>query len=146
MPRGKHWGSDAGTASLEFITVGVILLIPLVYLVLVIGAIQSAALAAEGGARHAVRLLATGEAPYGNGTLERAVEFALADHGVTPSNIRVEVACSGPPPCSQRGDFTRVSVELAVPLPLVPVFPGVSPPTIPVAASATQQVSRWAGG
>ncbi|TPW98848.1 TadE family protein, partial [Schumannella luteola] len=47
MPRARRWtdalrhrlGRDDGSASLEFITVGVLLLVPLVYLVLVVSSL-----------------------------------------------------------------------------------------------------------
>ena len=47
--------SDDGSASLEFITVGVLLLVPLVYLVLVVSSLQAASLAVEGAAQQASR-------------------------------------------------------------------------------------------
>src|ERR687898_866630 len=48
--------SDRGSASLEFLTVGIILLVPLVYLVLALAAIQAGALGVEGAARQAARV------------------------------------------------------------------------------------------
>ena len=53
----RRWRADDGSAALEVATMGFILLVPLVYLVVVIGAIQSAALAAEGAARQAARVV-----------------------------------------------------------------------------------------
>ncbi|MGB3374763.1 MAG: TadE family protein, partial [Microbacterium sp.] len=48
---------DAGSAALEFITVGVLLLVPLVYLVLALGAIQEQTLGVEAAARHTARVI-----------------------------------------------------------------------------------------
>ena len=56
MLRWRRWNEDDGTATLEFITAGLILLLPLVYLVLSMAAIQGGALAVEGAARQAVRV------------------------------------------------------------------------------------------
>ena len=56
MPRWRRWTDDDGNASLEFITAGMILLLPLVYLVLVVAAVQAGSLAVEGAARQAVRV------------------------------------------------------------------------------------------
>ncbi|RII97030.1 hypothetical protein DZF97_17400, partial [Clavibacter nebraskensis] len=50
------WADDRGSAVLEFITAGVLLLVPLVYLVLAMSAIQGAALGTEGAARQAARV------------------------------------------------------------------------------------------
>ena len=47
---------EHGSASLEFLTVGIILLVPLVYLVLALAAIQAGALGVEGAARQAARV------------------------------------------------------------------------------------------
>lgn len=49
---------DAGSAALEFITIGVILLVPLVYLVVALGAIQEQTLGVEAAARHIARTIA----------------------------------------------------------------------------------------
>jgi hypothetical protein len=54
--RRAGWRDDTGTASLEFITAGLVLLVPLVYLVLTMSAIQGGALAVEGASRQAARV------------------------------------------------------------------------------------------
>lgn len=141
---------DEGSASLEFVTVGMVLLIPLVYLVLVMSAIQAGALAAEGAARHAARVfvqsptVATAQA-----SAATAVEFALSDHGVDPDSASVAISCNPVPAnCLTRQGFVTVRVDLTVPLPLVPpVLSGNFPVAVPLRATATEQVSRfWGAG
>ena len=57
MLQWRRWSDDdGGSASLEFVTAGMILLLPLVYLVLTMASIQAGALAVEGAARQAVRV------------------------------------------------------------------------------------------
>ena len=57
MPRSRRWiEAEDGSASLEFITAGMLLLLPLVYLVLTMAAIQAGAFAVEGAARQAARV------------------------------------------------------------------------------------------
>jgi hypothetical protein len=144
MPRLNQLSSDAGTASLEFIVAGVLLLVPLVYLVLTIAQIQAAALAAEGGARQAARLFVLAPtAEDGRAAVETAVEFALADHGVDASSIDVRITCTPvPAECHTPRGFVTVAVALEVPLPLLPpVFGGEL--AVPLEASTTQQVSRF---
>ena len=145
MPRSKRWTDDSGSASLEFLTVGLVLLVPLVYLVVAISVIQAAAFAVEGGARQAARVFV--QAPdlaTAQNSAQRALDFALADHGVTvPGGI--SVSCSESPCLTRRGLVT-VTVQLVVPLPLVPpVIGGSIPLTVPLSASATEQVSRFWG-
>ena len=48
--------SDDGSASLEFLTAGFILLLPIVYLILTVSSIQAGSLAVEGAARQAARV------------------------------------------------------------------------------------------
>jgi hypothetical protein len=141
---------DEGSASLEFVTVGMILLVPLVYLVLVMSAIQGGALAAEGAARHAARVFVQSETvTSAQARAATAIEFALADHGVDPDGARVAISCSPvPASCLTRHGFVTVVVELTIPLPLVPpVLSGSFPVAVPLRATATEQVSRfWGAG
>jgi len=144
------WHGDRGSASLEFITAGLILLVPLVYLVLAMAAIQGGALAVESAARQAARVFV--QAPdeaSASASAQRAINFALADHGIAAGTAVVSVACRPQPSsCLTRRGFVTVSVQISIPLPLVPVaLRGAFPLAVPMQASATQQVSRfWGSG
>jgi hypothetical protein len=150
MRRSRRWTDDDGSASLEFVTVGMILLIPLVYLVLTMATIQAGALAAEGAARQAARVFVqSGNLASAQASAATAVEFALADHGVDPDSASIAVTCRpNPGACLTRRGFVTVAVDFFVPLPLAPtVLTGGLPLSIPVHATATQQVSRfWGSG
>lgn len=132
-----------GSASLEFLTAGMILLVPLVYLVLAVSAIQAGAFAAEGAARQAARVFVqASDLGSAQASAERALQFALADHDIT-SGARLAVTCSRSP-CLTRQGFVTVTVDLTVPLPLVPpVLVGDFPLAVPLHATATEQVSRF---
>lgn len=150
MRRSRRWADDEGSAALEFVTVGMILLLPLVYLILVVAAVQAGALAVEGAARQAARVFVqSADLGSAEAAATTAVEFALADHGVDPDSVTITVTCSPrPDACLTRRGFVTVSIDLAVPLPLAPaVFSGNFPLSIPLHATATQQVSRfWGSG
>ncbi len=150
MQRWKSWSDDEGSASLEFVTVGMILLLPLVYLVLTMASIQAGALAVEGAARQAARVFVQSpDVASASASAETAVAFALADHGFDVDEADVSVSCSPQPAdCLTRQGFVTVTVELSVPLPLAPpVLSGVFPMEVPLQATATQQVSRfWGSG
>jgi hypothetical protein len=152
MPRSRRWSDlasdDEGTASLEFITAGLVLLLPIVYLVLTMSAVQGGALAVEGASRQAARVFV--EAP----TLEQAqsrallaVQYALADYGIDPAAVTVSVTCTPTPTdCLERRGLVTVAVETAVALPLAPAVLEVDAPfSVPLAATSTQQVSRFGG-
>lgn len=146
MRRSKRFSDDSGSASLEFVTAGLVLLVPLVYLVLTMSAIQAGALAAEGAARQAARVFvqSTSETDA-RAAVERAVQFALADHGVQAADVAVDITCRPDPAnCLARHGLVTVDVSVAVALPLMPpVVAGEFPLAVTLEAAATQQVSRF---
>lgn len=139
--------AEVGSASIEFLVAGLLLLVPIVYLVVLVATVQSAALATEGAARQAARVFV--QAPSvddGEAAAVRALELALADHGVT-AETSIAVTCRPEPSdCLARRGWVTVSIEASVPLPLVPSILDVTAPlAVPIEASATQQVSRFRG-
>lgn len=136
---------DNGSASLEFITVGLLMLVPLVYLVIALAAIQAGALAVEGAARHAARVFViSGNESQAAARAERAIRFALADAHI-PSEPHVTVTCEPrPSDCLTRHGTVTVRVSVIVPLPLMPATIAADVPLgVTLEASATQQVSRF---
>ena len=150
MPLSRLRTDESGSASLEFITVGLIMLVPLVYLVIAVASVLSAAFAIEGGARQAARVFVQGASDQDAEAMAiRAVEFALADHGLTGNDVEMSVSCTPrPDACLTRGGFVTVSVGLFVPLPLAPpAFGEAFSIGVPLSATATQRVSRfWGSG
>ncbi|WP_213813897.1 hypothetical protein [Glaciihabitans sp. dw_435] len=141
--------SERGSASLEFITAGVILLVPLVYLILALSSAQSGAMAAEGAARQAARVFVRGTSiADAQVRAERAVDLTLADYGIDPDAARVRISCAPvASDCLHRRGFVTVSVTARVPLPLIPAFGSDLPAGVSLSSSATQQVSRfWTAG
>lgn len=151
MPRWRSWGSDEdGSAALEFIAVGVILLVPLVYLIAVLGAIQEQTFGAEAAARHAARVIAT--APDGETAAARADEVLAAvveEYGMDAGTVDVTLTCAPvAAPCPSAGATIRVTVSARVRMPLVPDLFGLGEATgIPVEEEAVQKISRaWGSG
>ena len=148
MRLSKRWTNDEGSASLEFITAGLVLLLPLVYLVLTMSSIQAGAFAVEGAARQAARVyVQSPNVDYANAAASRAVEFALADYGLDTDQVTVSVSCRpSPGQCLQRRGFVTVVVTTTVTLPLVPPVLDLDVPlSVPISSTATQQVSRFWG-
>jgi len=137
---------DAGSASLEFITAGLLLLLPVVYLVLTLSAIQAGAFAVEGAARQAARVYVQSENTMAaDAAAGRAIDFALADYGIESTDVSVGVSCTESPCLTRRG-YVTVTVSTTVALPLVPPVLNLGTPlSIPVSSTATQQVSRFWG-
>jgi hypothetical protein len=140
--------NDRGSTSLEFVTAGLLLLLPLVYLVLSASSIQAGAFAVEGASRQAARVFVqASSAEDGRREAERAIDFALADYGLDGRSVRVTIDCSPRPErCLTRLGTVTVTIDGSVPLPLVPpVLTGSFALAVPLHASATQQVSRFWG-
>jgi Flp pilus assembly protein TadG len=135
---------ERGSASLEFLTVGMILLVPIVYLVLALASVQAGALAVEGAARQAARIaVQSGDRSSAEGLVDRAVRVTLADYGVDVGTASVVIDCESAE-CDAPGTRVRVSVQAQVRLPLVPdVLELGLVGSVPVEASATQTVSRF---
>jgi Flp pilus assembly protein TadG len=149
MHRSRAWGTnDDGSAALEFITVGVILLVPLVYLVIALGAIQEQTLGAEAAARHTARAIALAPDSAAASAHGEAVLAGIIDeYGLDPAEVDVSLACSpAGVACPSAGATLTVSVSARVRLPLVPPVFGLDrAASVHVQAQAAQKVSRLWG-
>ena len=137
---------EAGSAVVEFLGVTLLLLVPVVYLVLVLGRIQAATFAVEGAARESARALVTApDAATGAELAATATAIALVDQGFSADLAEgaLTVACA--PDCHGAGSTVSVAVEVEVPLPGVPAFvAGVVPLSVPVSATVTTTPDRFA--
>ncbi|MEO7722399.1 MAG: hypothetical protein ABIS08_10860 [Pseudolysinimonas sp.] len=148
----RRWGEiladDNGSASLEFVTVGLLLLVPIVYLVLALSALESASFGVEGAARQATRVFVQSESEGAAESAARtAIQVTLADYGLDAHNAHVSVTCRpNPADCLTRRGYVTVTITTTVPLPLMPpVLQLHLPAGIPVQSVATEQVSRFWG-
>jgi hypothetical protein len=112
---------DAGSAVVEFIMLGVLLLVPVVYLVLTLGRIQAAAFATDGAAREASRAFVTADdEESGRARALAAVRLGLLDQGFDADPGRsVSVTCRQVP-CLSPQARVDVAVQVDVVLPGVP--------------------------
>ena len=146
LAAGSSTDSERGSSSLEFIVVGMVLLVPLVYLVLTMAALQGGALAVEGAARHAARVFVQAQnVPQASARAERAVLFALTDAGIEQEHS-LKIRCvPKPDSCLTRLGSVTATVGVTITLPLVPSALTLDVPLgIRLEATATQQVSRFA--
>lgn len=155
MLRARAWGErlrgrlsravagEDGSAALEFVTVGCLLLVPLVYLVVALGTIQGHALGVESGARQLARVLASG----GSGAPEHAgaVLASVVDaYGLDEGTVRVSYDClPAGPSCPAPGVMLTVTVDARSALPLVPsLLEWDRAASVPVQGVAVQRISR----
>jgi hypothetical protein len=142
------WRSERGSASLEFIAGGVLLLVPLIYLVLLCGRIQAASLAAEGIARQSVRVIVTAPTlAAAQSRMAAAVSDGLGDFSFTSRDASTAITCTPTPTnCLAPQSVVTVTTTIAVPLPGVPSILGLDKfAQVSVSGSATQRVALGAG-
>ena len=119
---------DAGNATVEFVFVAVIVMVPLVYLVVAVAVGQRSSLAVTQAAREAGRAFATADSvAQGQARAEVAVRLALSDQGIDAADARVTTvapgsSCDGPAvaPTLAPGSEFAVCVARRVDLPAVP--------------------------
>lgn len=145
MSRLPGFTDDDGSAVVEFLGVALLLLVPVVYLVLVLGQLQAAAFATEGAARQAARAMVTADDEASG--MERAaasVRIALEDQGFEAPGQAMTVSCSDG--CLAPGSSATVTVAIDVVLPGVPAWlHGAVPLAIGVEATATAQRDSYVG-
>jgi len=138
-------GADDGSASLEFITVGLVLLVPLVYLIVALAGVQGAVLAADGAAAQAAKLYArAGDDAIGRERAEDALALTLADFDLDRSQAALRLQCAPiERACGARTGTVSVEVRILVGLPLAPELIRIGA-AIPVVGTATAPISRFA--
>ena len=140
-------GDDRGSAVVEFVTLGVVLMVPLVYLVLAMGRVQAATFAADGSARAAARAFVL--APTDGDASDRAraaVRLGLRDQGFDEADGALDVTCSARQ-CLTPGGQVVATVTVDVVLPGVPAFvDGVDPGARHRARDAGRRRRRVPGG
>jgi Flp pilus assembly protein TadG len=126
---------DDGNASLEFVAVAVVLMVPLVYVLLTVFAVQRAAFAVSAAAREAGRAYVTADAPdAAPGRAQTAADLALADQ--LPGHPHADLATDGDG--LTPGTTVTVTVTYRVRLPFAG---GLG--TIPVTARHVATVDRY---
>jgi hypothetical protein len=120
--RARHpAGADAGRAIIEFIFLGILLLLPLTYLVLTAARIQAASFSASLAGREAGRAFVTARSDDEGLTRARAAAALAFGDFSFDEGADVTVTCDGTPCLRPEGSVTSVAT-IEVQLPLVPDF------------------------
>ena len=130
--------SESGTVLVEVTWLAILLLVPLVYVVLSVFAVQRAAFAATAAARAAGRAYVMAPSVTEAEARARAAgAVALADQGVGRGDSAMTVTCHPAGGCLAPVSAVHVEVRAQVPLPLLPAVFGGQPPSIRVEAEHT---------
>ncbi|MBA2574131.1 MAG: hypothetical protein H0V02_04990 [Nocardioidaceae bacterium] len=137
----RRWPSrrrdEAGSALIELTWLGLLLLIPLVYVVITMITVQRSAYGATEAARAAGRayILAPDQASAAARAHE-AARIAMQDQGIQLDSDDMRIVCHpDPDSCLQPGSSVEVVLALDVDLPLMPSVSGESSASIAVDAS-----------
>ncbi len=127
---------EAGSALVELTWLGLLLMIPLVYVVISIITVQRSAFGATEAARAAGRaFILAPDVETARVRAFAAARIAMDDQGVTLSPADLVIRCRPTPTsCLQPGSSVEVSLDLRVPLPLMPAVFGESAASIAVNA------------
>jgi hypothetical protein len=132
--------TERGSAIIEFHFLGLLLMVPLIYVLLAVLDVQRASYGVTQAAREAGRIFVA----TGNESAARlAAQVALADQGLAADAADISIRCSAAP-CYQPGAQVTVTVGSAVRLPFVPeVLAGAVNAEIPVDATHASVVDRF---
>ena len=112
--------ADRGSAVIEFIVIGVAVLVPMVYIVQCVMTVHSAVLATSQAAREAARAFSTAATVVeGQRRATAAARLAFSDQGIEFPVEALRVRCVDGP-CLAPGSAVVVTVDWEAPLPWVP--------------------------
>ncbi|MGH3348343.1 MAG: (2Fe-2S) ferredoxin domain-containing protein [Nocardioides sp.] len=134
--------SEDGSALVEVVWLGILLLVPLLWIVLSVFEVQRGAFAVTSAARSAARAYALAETDAaGREQARAAIRQALADQGGDDRDFRFTVSCRGP--CRDAGSVITVRVWHGVDLPLLPAVLGGDAPSFRLDSTHTVPIGRF---
>ncbi|MFK0001335.1 hypothetical protein ACIQTZ_01460 [Paenarthrobacter sp. NPDC090520] len=128
---------------MEFILLGLLLMVPLIYFVVTIGQIQGGMFAVVGAADQAAKAYVQQAEPgAARAAAEQAALVAAKDYGFLPDAVALDVSCDRHD-CLSAGAAVTVSIQVTVPLPMAPFGDALHLDAARLHASATQKVGRF---
>lgn len=136
---------DAGSALVELTWLGLLLLIPMLWILLSVFEVQRGAFGVSGAARAAGRAYALAPSDaVGQARAEQAARQALADQGLRDAPLVVRVTCTPyPASCHSGTSVITVRVSSRVELPLLPDVLGGGTPSFALDASHTVPIGQY---
>jgi hypothetical protein len=111
---------DHGSAIIEFLVIGVLVLVPIAYIVMSVMRVQAAAFASTQAVREAGRAFVTADSPaQGQRQAQVAAGIAFEDQGFQIPSAALTIDCSGAP-CLMPGSTVHVRIAWSVDLPWIP--------------------------
>ena len=138
---------ERGTALVELTWLGLLLLVPLVWIVLSVFEVQRGAFATAGAARSAARAFAL--APDDNSgrvAARQAARRVMVDQGHDDPKPTVEVTCVPASDCHSGGAVITVRISTSVHLPLLPSVFGDQRSTFALTSTHIVPIGRFQEG
>jgi Flp pilus assembly protein TadG len=139
-PRGEE-----GSALVELSWLGILLLVPMLWIVLSVFEVQRGAFGVSAAARAAGRAYALAPSDAaGRQRAEAAARQALADQGVPGAPVDVRITCTPyPRDCHSGTSVITVVISSRVDLPLLPSFLGGNAPSFALDATHTVPIGQF---
>ena len=135
---------EAGSALVELTWLGVLLLIPLVWIVVSVFEVQRGAFATAGAARSAARAFALApDDTQGRQQAAAAARRVMVDQGLTSAAPAVTVSCAPAGDCHSGGALITVRVSSSVHLPLLPALFGDQQSSFALTSTHTVPIGRY---
>jgi hypothetical protein len=116
--------AESGSATVEFIGLSVLLLLPAIYILIAISQLQAAGYAAVAAADQAAKTIGyTSHEADAEARAVKTVHLTAEDYELDPAQTSTVITCSNPS-CTTPGTRITVTVSIDVSLPLVPTLFG----------------------
>jgi hypothetical protein len=136
--------TERGSALVELTWLGLLLLVPLLWIVLSVFEVQRGAFAVSGAARAAGRAYALAPSDeVGQSRAQAAARQVLVDQGVGEQPLGLLVTCAPAGDCHAPGAVITVDVRSRVNVPLLPDVLGGGAPSFALKASHTVPVGQF---
>lgn len=139
-PRGEE-----GSALVELTWLGILLLVPILWIVVSVFDVQRGAFAVSGAARAAGRAYALAPTDAeGRVRAEAAARQALEDQGIDAAPLDVRISCSPyPHACHSGTSVITVVIASRVDLPLLPSVLGGNAPSFALSSTHTVPIGQF---
>jgi hypothetical protein len=143
--RTRRSRDERGSAVVEVVWLGILLVLPLIWVVVSVFDVQRGAFGSTSAARSAARAFALApDDASGRRAAEAAARQALRDQGLHDVPVDVDVSCTPyPRQCHSGTSVVTVRVATRVTLPLLPDLLGSGRPSFALDATHTVPIGRY---
>lgn len=136
--------NERGSALVEMTWLGILLIVPLLWIVLSVFEVQRGAFGVSGAARAGARAFALApDDASGRVRAEAAARQALADQGIPQAPLDVSISCAPHADCHSGTSVVTVRIASSVKLPLLPDVLGGGAPTFALDATHTVPIGQF---